>query len=64
LKGKISKGMCEKEKTMIKEIMILKRYFKNSCKSFAFSSKWGGERICVGRNEVIIILIDGINICA
>jgi hypothetical protein len=27
----------------------LKIYFKNSCKGFAFSSKWVGERICVGK---------------
>jgi hypothetical protein len=49
LKGKISKGMCEKENTMIKEVDILKRYFKNNCKGFAFSFKWVGERICVGK---------------
>jgi hypothetical protein len=49
LKRNISKGMCEKEKTMMKEVEILKRYFKNSCKGFAFSSKWVRERICLGK---------------
>jgi len=45
---------------MIKEVEILKRYFKNSCKGFVFSSKWAGERICMGKEWVTIILIDGI----
>jgi hypothetical protein len=50
--------MCEKEKTMMKEVEILKRYFKNSCKGFAFSLRRG---FAWERNEVIIILVDGID---
>jgi hypothetical protein len=49
LKGKISKSMCGREKNNDKGSGDLKIYFKNSCKGFAFSSKWVGERICVGK---------------
>jgi hypothetical protein len=39
----------KKKKTMIKEVEILKRHFKSNCKVFSFSSKWAGERICMGK---------------
>jgi hypothetical protein len=32
--------VCEEIKIMIKEMRILKRYLKNSGKSFSFSCRW------------------------
>jgi hypothetical protein len=46
---KISKGMCEKEKNNDKRGGDFVKIFQNSCKGFAFSSKWVGERICLGK---------------
>jgi len=41
---------------MVKEVDILKRSFRNSCKSFFFSCRWVGEM------SKLTILMDGIDI--